>query len=133
MTKSGNAYSAPEAPDDPDDLMNWWTHQEQYVEMTFDHVARSIHDYNGVGGQLPSAFAEDEPLTTVYTFPLPENVQNAENLYVVTLLIDGLTGEILNADETGITGTPPAGIVEVRADADAVFDVYSLSGIRVRT
>ncbi|MDE6337708.1 MAG: hypothetical protein K2L34_14175, partial [Muribaculaceae bacterium] len=73
-----NAYSDPEVTDDTDELMNWWIHQDRRVKMRFNHVARSIHDYYGIENQLPSTFTEGETLVSMFTFPLPENVQDAE-------------------------------------------------------
>ncbi|MDE6807968.1 MAG: hypothetical protein K2I98_05875, partial [Prevotella sp.] len=53
-----NFYSDPDAADNPDGLLNWWVHQNSYVEMTYNDVARSIYGYDGVAGLLPKEITE---------------------------------------------------------------------------
>lgn len=128
-----NYYSNPDAEDNPDDIMNWWVHQDFYVETTFNDVARAIYDYDGIAGQLPKVITEGETYKCQYTITLPDNIQNAENLSIVTLLLDTRTGEILNADRTAITGDPTVGIKDVKDSAGKTFDVYDITGTKVRT
>ena len=102
--QQSNYLSNPSAADNPNDLMNWWVHQGPYVETTYNDVARAIYDYDGVVGQLPRTVTEGETYQCKYTLTLPENVKNAENVKIVTLLINTSTGEIINADRTTISG-----------------------------
>lgn len=127
-----NAFSNPDAEDNPDHIMNWWIHQGPYVEMTFNDVARAIYDYDGIAGQLPKVITEGETYKCQYTVTLPDNIQNVENLSIVTLLLDTRTGEILNADRTAITGDPTVGIKDVKDSAGKTFDVYDITGTKVR-
>lgn len=128
-----NSYSNPDTEDNPDDIMNWWVHQEPYLETTFNDVARAIYDYDGIAGQLPKVITEGETYNCQYTITLPDNIENAENLSIVTLLLDTRTGEIMNADRTAITGDPTVGIKDVTDNAGKTFDVYNITGIKVRS
>jgi len=129
-----NAYSDPTAANDESDDMNWWIHQGSSVSTIYNDVARRIYDdYYGVAGSIPSIIKEGETYESEYTLSLPNNIQNAKNLKVVALLLDTSTGEILNADRTAISGNPPSGIVPVNSDNSAMFDVYNLMGVKVRT
>lgn len=126
-----NYYSNPSAEHNPEDYLDWWVHQESLVETTFNEVARAIYDdYYGVGNTFPKNISEGEKYSNKYTFSLPENVQNMANLKVVTLLIDGRTGEILNADRTALV-FDASGIHQLEADGK-LFDVYNASGMKVR-
>lgn len=130
--EQANGYSDPDAADDPDDLLNWWRHQGSSVEMPFSDVARAIYDYDGIAGQLPLEIEAEKTYTCSYTFTLPDNIQNAENLRIVTLLLDTTTGEILNADSTPIDGTPDTAIEDVTFRQPEAYDIYDVSGVKVR-
>ncbi len=102
-----NYYSNLDSPDNPDDYMNWWVHQNSIVMTTFNDVARGIYDYNGIQGLFPDNIVEGEKYKSEYSFALPSGIKDASNLKIVTLLIDTMTGEIMNADCTHIDGEVP--------------------------
>lgn len=127
-----NAYSNPEAEHNPNDMMDWWVHQNNYVATLYNDVARAIYgDYYGVKGLFPNEIKEGETYKNQYVFSLPDNVQNKENLNVVTLLIDSRTGEIMNADRTPVT-IDPSGIHQLETDGKQ-FDVYNTIGMKMRS
>lgn len=126
-----NYYSDPDAVDDPYNLMNWWVHQNFYVEMTYNDVARIIYDYDGIAGQLPKEITKGETYKCQYALTLPDNIQNAKNLKIVTLLIDTRTGEILNADRTTIAGDYDATAIQTIKAVKTDAPVYTLSGQQV--
>lgn len=128
-----NYYSDPTAVDNPDDLMNWWTHQSSPVEVMFNEVARAIYSYDGVEGLLPKAVTEGETYKTKYTLTMPDNVSNMDNVKIVTLLLDTRTGEILNADRCQLTDIPDTGISNVTADDNKRHDIYNSLGMKVGT
>lgn len=129
--QQANYYSNPEAEHNPDDFMDWWVHQSSFVETIYNNVARAIYDdYNGVKGLLPNEIKEGQKYSGKYEFTLPDNIQDKANLNVVTLLIDGTTGEIMNADRTPIKD--PSGIHSVDTDKK-LFDVYNIMGMKVRS
>lgn len=97
-----NFYSDPSAPDNPDGLLNWWVHQDSQVKILYNDVARGIYDYNGIPGLLPAEVRMGEKYNSEYTLTLPDNVQDAHNASIVTLLLDTHSGEILNADRVSL-------------------------------
>ena len=126
-----NAYSNPEAEHNPNDMMDWWIHQNGYVATVYNDVARAIYDdYNGIKGVFPNEIKEGQKYTNKYKFTLPENIKDKANLNVVTLLIDGSNGEIMNADRTPVRD--PLGIHQLETDSKQ-FDVYNTMGMKVRS
>lgn len=127
-----NYYSNPEAEHDPNNMMDWWVHQGSRVVTVYNDVARAIYgDYYGVKGLFPNEIKEGETYKNQYVFSLPDNVQNKENLNLVTLLIDSRTGEIMNADRTPVK-IDPSGIHQLETD-NKLFDVYNTMGMKVRS
>lgn len=93
---SGSSYS-------PDNYMYRWTQLGSLVSMKFNDVARGIYgSYQGVEGSVPSAISMGTEYKHEQTISLPNNIQNKNNVRIVTLLIDCKSGEILNAAQTGI-------------------------------
>ena len=86
------------------------------VEMLYDNVARGIYGgLNGTEGSVPTSVVAGQPYEYEYTFDLPDNIQDKNNIRIVTLLIDNKSGEIMNADQTKV-------IVETDKDGDANND-----------
>ncbi len=128
-----NAYSNPSAEDNPDDLMNWWVHQDSRVTMTFNEVAREIFDYNGVEGLLPRGVTEGETYKTKYTLTVPDNVKELSNVRIVTLILDTRTGEILNADLCSLSDIPDTSISNITTDDNKRHDIFNSLGMKVGT
>lgn len=76
-----------------------WGSKGSYVSTVFNDVARGIYDYNGVAGSVPDEIKANEDYTYEYTFALPANVANKNNISIVAMLINSDNGEILNADK----------------------------------
>ena len=127
-----NYFSDPTADHNPDDYMDWWIHQPSSVTMTYDDVARSIYSYEGLS-LLPEKVEEGVTYEASVTVPLPDYFSDGNNLRMVVLLIDPFTGEIMNADKVLIEGEAPAGVEGVLDDSASEFDIFSLSGIKVRS
>ncbi len=83
-------------------------------QMQYQNVARGIFpDFEGSVSYLPSVFDADEVLTLNYSFDLPGNILNKENIEVIALLLDGATGEIVNASNTTVIDSNPSNKEEV--------------------
>lgn len=78
--------------------LDGWENKGEKVPVIYDDVARGIYDFNGVTGSVPAAINTKDDYNYEYTVTLPSNVSNADNVNIITLLIDNETGEILNAD-----------------------------------
>ena len=131
--KQANSYSNPTAEDNPNDLMNWWVHQDSRVTMTFNEVAREIFDYNGVEGLLPRGVVEGETYKTKYTLTVPDNVKDLSNVRIVTLILDTRTGEILNADLCSLSDIPDTSISNITTDDNKRHDIFNSLGMKVGT
>lgn len=71
--------------------------------LEFDRVGRAlIGGYNGQSGSVPSTINDEDHFTYDFTYTLPDNI-DAANSSIVALLIDQVTGEILNATEAPIS------------------------------
>lgn len=77
-------------------------------QMKYQQVARGIFpEYKGTATHLPSSFEKDEVLSFSYTFDLPDNLLNKANIEVIVLLLDGTSGEIVNAAKVSGTDFNP--------------------------
>lgn len=124
-----NYYSDINSPDQPDSYMNWWIHQPGIVMVSFDDVARTIYGYDGIEGLLPERIEEGNVYDFNCTLPIPEYLDGKHNLKVVTLLLDHLTGEILNADETAAAEYDAVDIV---SEGLSTSDIYTPTGILIK-
>lgn len=88
------------------------------ADMVYDHVARALGDDEilGTAGSLPASIEAGS--TESYTYTIPKGADwELNQLHFIGMLVDGSTGEILNAGKTGFGFD---GIEEVEA---AAFDM----------
>lgn len=116
-----NNYSNQDSADDPEEFLNWWIHQNQIVPYIYNDVVRIIEDYEGILGLFHENIEEGKTYSVSYRIPLPEKFNNHENLNIVTLLLDSVTGEILNADST-----------EIEGEYTSVSENIALDNVRIR-
>ena len=65
--------------------------------MVYNHVGRHLAGgYNGEEGSLPLSINSGESHTHTYTYTLPQEY-NEEYVYVIGILVNAVTGEVLNA------------------------------------
>jgi len=83
------------------------------VAMDMDHVARMNYSFYGVDGSIPTSVKADETVEYAAQLDVPKNIQNADNLYLIALLINS-KGEIENAAETKVTADPSMSITDNR-------------------
>ncbi len=104
-----------------------WSEKPSSVSTLYDNVARGIIEYGGVEGSTPMMVKTDEAYQYEYVFDLPSNVEHMENVEIVALLIDGYTGEILNADRTKLV-EDPTGIHDVNIGNEGHVKFYVCDG-----
>lgn len=82
-----------------------------------DHVAIALGDneINGVSGSLPSSLSDGDSKSYTYTFPRNANY-NMGKVHVVGMLVNGSTGEILNAAKGNLTSTA-VGVAEIASSS----------------
>lgn len=71
-----------------------------------DHVAMALggDEINGAAGSLPASVSDGQSVTYSYAFPRNSNY-NMGKFHIVGMLVNGSTGEILNAAKGNLTST----------------------------
>lgn len=81
------------------------------VAIDMDHVARMNYSFYGVDGSIPTSVKADETVEYAAQLDVPKNIQNADNLYLIALLINS-KGEIENAAEAKVMVDPSMSITD---------------------
>lgn len=85
--------------------------------ITFNEVARGIWPtFKGQENSLPQTLTANTPVEYSYTITIPDKVRNVEHLELIGLLLDGKSGEIMNATKSPMTSTAHGGISQVKED-----------------
>ena len=75
------------------------------ASMVYNHVGRTLlGGFSGFAGSVPTAVTYNVPYSYSFTHTLPAT-QNAENISIVALLLDGSNGQIVNAKEVDLDTT----------------------------
>lgn len=90
-----------------------WENKDSYADVDLQHVARATYGLNGIEGSLPTTLTENEAVEYTRSLEIPSDVQTKENLNVVVLLLNMVTGEIENAAECRVGSSSTSGIVTV--------------------
>lgn len=112
-----------------DGVMGGFEARDKYVQLALNDVARGIYpSIEGATGILPAEPRAGQTCHYELTVPVPVSVANRQRLRLAALLIDGTTGQIVQAGQNA-TGTPEA-IVSVTQDPlpVAVARTHDLSG-----
>jgi hypothetical protein len=141
---------------DPKDATDWegknWINLPNPVpaaDMIYDHVGRALlGGFNGVSNIIPASVTYNTPYTTKFTHILPAD-QDEKEIEIVPVLIDNVTGEIVNAqkvklntntlatdffdDKLGlkIWPNPSQGILNLSSTSKLDLTVVDLSGKKV--
>jgi hypothetical protein len=84
-----------------------------HTTYAFNHVARAIvGGFNGLAGSIPTTITDGQVVPTTFNYTVPAG-QNINNMSAAVLLIDQVSGEIVNATEIPLTA---AGISAVSKD-----------------
>lgn len=68
-------------------------------KIVYDEVARGIFPYDGIKNSVPTNVVKGESYTYTAEITLPTTIQNKANIELIALLLDGKTGEIINANK----------------------------------
>lgn len=99
----------------------------------FQDVARgTIGGASGIEGSLPARIDAGVEYETEESFTLPGTVLNADNVYIVAMLVNTLGGNIVNADMAKLTANEPAAISSPGVNTPPErTEVYTIDGRRV--
>jgi hypothetical protein len=97
--------------------LNFATAGQTVSPFYHDHVAMALGDneINGKSGSLPSSINANDSLYYTYTFNRSSN-WNLDNFHIVGMLIDGSTGEILNAGKGNVSFGGGVGISDLQTE-----------------
>lgn len=87
--------------------------------LMFNDVARDITGWSGISKSIPAQVVAGEEYS--YTKKMNNKFDNKDNGYIIALLLDTASGEILNASKVKLTDS---GINDV---ADADYDTYAVA------
>lgn len=80
---------------------------------TLDHIARMNYSYVGFENSVPTSVEEGEDVESFFDLDVPTNVSNTNNIELVALLLDKVSGQIVNAAKCEIADdVPVTGITE---------------------
>lgn len=129
--EQGNYYSGLVL--DSSDYMYEWTTKASSLSITFNDVARGIYpSASGESGSVPSTVETGVANEYEFTVNLPPTVSDPKNISIVTLLLDGDSGEILNADKVSVAGNT-SGIQTLKRASTEEEKWYNLNGQRVKS
>jgi hypothetical protein len=138
------------------DLIDWegnnWKDKPFTVpasEMVYDHVARSIlGGWDGTESSIPSTVSDSATYSYTYSYTVDTSKYDEMNLYLVGMVIDQNTGEILNGTEEKMIPVniptaamnsikfypnPTTGRIFVTNADNAKIEVWSVFGQRLKT
>ncbi len=108
-----------------------WENKSSYVRTIFNDVVRHMEGYPGVSGDLPESLAAETEYTYQATLPLNKVVKpNNGNYYVVALLINNSSSQIVNAAKVEAAEVSAVEDIVVEEN-NAPAEYYNLQGIRV--
>uniref|UniRef100_UPI003FF135B7 Omp28-related outer membrane protein n=1 Tax=Prevotella sp. TaxID=59823 RepID=UPI003FF135B7 len=111
-------------------------YQQGYNKDTeMNHVARMNYSFDGFSNSVPKSVEEEEDVESFRDLEMPTTVQNKDNVELVCLLIDGISGHIVNAAKCEIDAEAPVSAIrETRQQLVPVFTVsngqLNLNGYR---
>ena len=90
------------------------------AQMYYQEVARGIFpSFKGANGSVPTQLTANVSANYNYKITLPTSILNKDNIELITLLLDKVTGEILNAEKSEI-GAPTA-IATINTDNKNIY------------
>lgn len=119
-----NAYAGGTTP------MDGYENLDEYVtDYHFEHVARgTIGSPEGISGSLPDYIEAGKEYVHTTTFQLPDAVLNADNVQVVTMIVNTHDNTIVNADRLNLTNAQSA-IGHIRTDSvQQQSQLYTIDG-----
>ena len=130
--EQANYYSGGEMGD-----MSFFDEAEEHVPgLVFNDVAVLMSQIGGIDGSIPANVEADKPVTHQYTFYLfdaintsgQKVIQNNKNLKVVALLINQLTGEVVNANKVKVGENTGINAIQNNDSKMVAVEYYDLGG-----
>lgn len=122
--------------------MAGWENLDLHVSKTFDNVVRVCQDFDGIPDSCPESIKKGQKVSCTTSIPVGDTTGG--KLKVVALIIDTVTGEVMNAErvdvsggagvgsignDSGISIVSENGSITVSGASDVKF--YNLAGMRL--
>ena len=126
--------------------LNWGAYPAYIpaATMIYNHVGRAlIGGFNGVAGSVPTSVTYNTANSYTFNYTLPA-AQNADNIDIVVLLLDGVSGKIVNAKQIqldttlantafnathyGVYPNPTTGVFNINTESPVSVSVVDLLG-----
>lgn len=116
-----------------DTYLKWWSQQAAQIrDLHFNDVAIQMSNMNNtaIEGSLPEKVTDEAPYVHNYIFDVQGNnlIQDPEKLRVAAVLLNTITGEVINAEKCQVQ--LPTGVQAISSTAEHV-SYTDLSGRRV--
>lgn len=99
------------------------------AQMVYNHVGRALlGGYAGQTGSVPTTITDGQVVNYTFNYTVPAT-SNRVNMHAVAVLIDQVTGEIVNADEIELTS---AGIGETETINMEVYPNPAVDAVNVK-
>ena len=82
-----------------------------YASIDMDHVARKNYNFDGVKGSIPTSVKADQVVDYTAELDVPKNIQHADSLHLVALLINS-KGQIENAASVHVSLDPALSVAD---------------------
>lgn len=111
-----------------------WESKDSYTtDFAFNDLARGIFSNSNGDACHRGALKAMEKQSYTYTFSIPPTVENKKQLHVVGILLDTVTGFVINAAQAVPTNDNPSGILSTSADFDSYagcqYEVFNQAGV----
>ena len=107
-----------------------WSDKGAYVPTVYNEVGRIIKDPFGIPNSLPASVKEGQGYD--YTVSIPVSASwKLENSYVVAMILDTTSGFVVNSTKCEEIANADAGVDGIAEDADGVYKVYNIQGVKV--
>ena len=110
------------------DMQFWYNSPSTVSGLEYDHVAVAVWNaLNGADGSIPSSFTADTPIEYNFTGDISSNtlIQDKTKLKAVALLIDRVSGKIVNAAQCSLSdGSNPAEAYAALSEDNTVLTFY---------
>lgn len=98
------------------------------VDITLDHVARQVYGttFNGTPGLVPAVQTAGTDYQFSMTVPMPDNIENTNNLEFVIMMINSDTDRTINSQRVAVE--VDSSIAEIAGSTDAPVSYFDLLG-----
>ena len=93
-------------------------------DIVFNDVARALYpSFKGTKNSLAGDIEKGKEYTHTFEYAVPSKVQNTDNLYLVALMLDGTTGEIINAHKIKLDKVDAVTAIDATPNTNTIYNI----------